>query len=117
MSNFPFAKNKIGNFNGSIPVPKEGSSDLGLWKTCNAMVKGWLTPSMEKVISNSVKHAKTAREIWKDPEERFGKESAPQSYQLRLALTLTRQDKMSVSFYFTKLRGIWDEIQSISQIP
>lgn len=117
MRNFLFAKNKIGFVNGSIPVPEEGSSDLGLWKRCNAMVKGWLTVAMEKDIRNSVKHGKTAKEIWKDLEERFGKESDPRAYELRQALSLTRQDKMSVLSYYTKLKGIWDEKQSVSLAP
>lgn len=114
ISNALFAKNKFGFVDGSIPIPEEGSPELLLWKRYNAMVRGWLHSSMDKEIRNSVKHAKTAREVWEDLQERFGSESAP---ELKHILSLTRQEKMSVSAYYTKLKGLWDEIQAISPLP
>lgn len=72
---------------------------------------------MEKDIRNNVKYATTAQEIWDDLEERFGKESAPRAYELKRELTTMRQDSASVSAYFTKMRSIWDKIQSVSPIP
>lgn len=72
------------------------------------MIKGWLTTAMEKKIRNSVKYAYTAQEIWNDLEERFGKESAPRAYELKQAITFTRQDDASVSAYYTKMHGVWD---------
>lgn len=77
MTNALFAKNKFGFIDGSIPILSEGTSELLLWKRCNAMVKGWLHSSMEKEICNSVKHAKTAQKVWDDLKERFGSESIP----------------------------------------
>ncbi|XP_024986553.1 uncharacterized protein LOC112521794 [Cynara cardunculus var. scolymus] len=56
MENFLFVKNKIGLH-------------------CDAMIKGWLTTTMEKEIRVSVKYANTAEEIWKDLRERFENES------------------------------------------
>lgn len=90
MSNALFAKNKIGFVDGSIPMPDENSPELMLWKRCNTMVKGWLNTTMEKEIRSRVKYANTATEIWRDLEERFGKESAPRAYDLKHALTQTR---------------------------
>lgn len=117
MSNALFAKNKIGFVGGSIPMPEDKSEKLMLWKRCNAMVKGWLNTAMEKEIRNSVKYAATAEEVWRDLKERFGKESAPRAFELKRAISLTRQDKSSVSAYYTKLRGLWDEVNSVSPIP
>lgn len=117
ISNCLLAKNKFGFVDGTIPEPDKGSTNLLLWRRCNAMVKGWFLVAMEKEIRNSVKHAKTAQEIWKDLEERFGKESAPKAYELKRNLTMTRQERLSVSAYYTKLKGIWDEIDAISATP
>ncbi|KAJ9558208.1 hypothetical protein OSB04_012822 [Centaurea solstitialis] len=117
MKNFLFAKNKMGFVDGTIKIPKDGSSEYMLWMRCDAMIKGWLTTAMEKTIRSSVKYANTAAEIWADLEERFGKESAPRAYELKQTLTTTQQDGSSVSAYYTKVRGIWDEIQSVSPIP
>ncbi|XP_022039974.1 uncharacterized protein LOC110942505 [Helianthus annuus] len=72
---------------------------------------------MEKEIRASVKYANTAAEIWKDLQERFGKESAPRSYEIRQSITMTRQEGSTVSAYFTKLRGLWDEIDTMLPAP
>ena len=81
------------------------------------MIKGWLNTAMEKDIRTSVKYAATSQEIWEDLKERFGKESAPKAYELKQSLSATRQDGLSVSAYYTKLRGIWDEIHSVLPMP
>nr|GEV13852.1 hypothetical protein [Tanacetum cinerariifolium] len=81
------------------------------------MIKGWLMTAMEKEIRNSVKYAKTATEIWNDLKERFGKESAPKAYELKQSLATTRQDGTTVSAYYTRLRVLWDEMESILPTP
>ncbi|XP_076957347.1 uncharacterized protein LOC143632812 [Bidens hawaiensis] len=81
------------------------------------MIKGWLTTVMEKDIRGSVKYANTALEIWSDLRERLGKESAPRAYELKQSLTMVRQDGSSVSTYYTKLRSLWDEIQTVLPPP
>ncbi|KAI3736523.1 hypothetical protein L2E82_26344 [Cichorium intybus] len=117
MKNFLFAKNKMGFVNGTIKKPEENSDEYMMWMRCDAMIKGWLTTAMEKNIRSSVKYANTSAEMWVDLEERFGKESAPRAYELKRTLTVTQQDGASVSAYYTKMRGIWDEIQSVSPSP
>ncbi|XP_024982943.1 uncharacterized protein LOC112519181 [Cynara cardunculus var. scolymus] len=117
MTNFLFAKNKIGFIDGSIKKPEKTASNYMAWMRCDAMIKGWLTTSMEKEIRSSVKYANSAAEIRDDLKERFGKESAPRAYELKQLLMVTRQDGTSVSAYYTKLRGLWDEIQSVLPIP
>ncbi|KAL7591444.1 hypothetical protein Lser_V15G33019 [Lactuca serriola] len=49
--------------------------------------------------------------------ERFGKENAPQAYDLRRKVTTIHQDDLTVSTYYTNLRSIWDEVQSVSPTP
>ncbi|KAF5776249.1 putative RNA-directed DNA polymerase [Helianthus annuus] len=117
MSNFLFAKNKMDFVDGTIPKPAKDAATYMMWMRCDAMIKGWLTTAMNKDIRGSVKYANTASEIWADLKERFGKESAPRAYELKQMLTVTRQDGTSVSAYYTKLRGLWDEIHSVLPIP
>ncbi|KAK9075334.1 hypothetical protein SSX86_003657 [Deinandra increscens subsp. villosa] len=117
MENFLFAKNKIGFVKGTIEKPKETDANHMAWMRCDAMVKGWLTTAMEKEIRGSVKYANSAAEIWTDLEEKFGKESAPRAYELKQSISNTKQDGMTVSAYYTKLRGLWDEMQSFLPIP
>ncbi|KAL6572979.1 hypothetical protein OROHE_002455 [Orobanche hederae] len=117
MMNFLFAKNKVGFIDGSIKKPEKDAADYMPWMRCDAMVKGWLTTAMEKEIRNSVKYANTASEIWNDLKERFGKESAPRAYELKQNLTMTHQNGTTVSVYYTKLRSLWDEIESALPVP
>ena len=118
MKNSLYAKNKMGFVNGMIKAPEdEATNEYMMWMRCDAMIKGWLTTAMEKNIRSSVKYARTAAEIWTDLEERFGKESAPRAYELKRTLTSTQQEGDSVSAYYSKIRGLWDEIQSVSPTP
>lgn len=59
-----------------------------LWVRYDAMIKGRLTIVMEKDIRSYVKHANTDRDIWKNVEERFRKESEPHDYELKQSLTV-----------------------------
>ncbi|KAK1439790.1 hypothetical protein QVD17_05610 [Tagetes erecta] len=117
MTNFLFAKNKMEFIDGTIKKPQKSSKDYMPWMRVDAMLKGWLTTAMEKNIRNSVKYAGTASEIWKDLNERFGKESAPRAYELKQKIASTRQNGVSVSSYYTQLRSIWDEAQSVHPFP
>ncbi|KAJ0616771.1 putative retrotransposon Copia-like protein [Helianthus annuus] len=86
MTNFLFAKNKVGFIDGTIKKPNPSTAEYMGWMRCDAMIKGWLNTAMEKEIRNSVKYASTAEEMWKDLKERFGKQSAPRAYELKQTL-------------------------------
>jgi hypothetical protein len=114
---FLFAKYKIRFVDGTLVKPEKDAANYMPWMRCDAMIKGWLTTAMEKDIRSSVKYAKTAAEIWNDLLERFGKESAPKAYELKQSLTMTRQDGATASAYYTKLRSLWDEMESVIPTP
>ncbi|XP_022030790.1 uncharacterized protein LOC110931715 [Helianthus annuus] len=107
---------QIGFVDGTVKKPEKNDINHMAWLRCDAMIKGWLTTSMEKEIRVSVKYATTAEEIWKDLRELFGKESAPRAYELKQLLSMTKQDGSSVSAYYTRLRVIWDEIGSVFHV-
>lgn len=90
MENFLFAKNKIGFINGSIGKPKRTSKDYMPWMRVDAMIKEWLTTSIEMEIRDSVKYAYTAPEMWFNLHERFGKKRAPREYELKNKIDATR---------------------------
>ncbi|GJZ24464.1 putative RNA-directed DNA polymerase [Tanacetum coccineum] len=117
MTNFLFAKNKVEFVDGTIKKPEKTSKEYMPWMRVDAMIKGWLTTTMEKNIRNSVKYADTASKIWSDLSERFGKESAPRANELKQKIASTRQSDASVSTYFTQLWSIWDEAQFIQPFP
>ena len=83
------------------------------WIRADAMVKGWLTTTMEKEIRTIVRYANTSSKIWRDLEERFEKEGAPRAYESKQLLNTTRHGGIFVSNYYTKLRSVWDELQVV----
>lgn len=113
-NDFLIAKNRACFIDGTIPKPAEDHLEYRVWLHSDAIVKGWITTAMENEIRNSVKYATTAKQIWDDLQERFRKESAPRAYELKRILTNIRQEKHSISSYFTMMRGLWDEIESTS---
>lgn len=117
MTNFLFAKNKIGLVDGSVKKQESTTPTYMAWMRADAMVKGWMTTAMEKDIRTSVRYANTSAEIWKDLEERFEKEGAPRAYELKQSLNATRQDGSYVSSYYTKLKAVWDELQLVHPMP
>ncbi|KAI3681211.1 hypothetical protein L6452_35996 [Arctium lappa] len=117
MINFLLAKNKKGLVDGSIKKPEKTSETYMAWMRADAMIKGWLTTTMERDIRTSVRYANTSAEICTDLEERFGKEGAPRAYELKQSLSITRQNGTSVSAYYTKLRSFWDELQLVLPTP
>ncbi|XP_076947744.1 uncharacterized protein LOC143619781 [Bidens hawaiensis] len=88
--NLLFAKNKIGLVDGTLKKPEKTNANHMDWLRCDAMIKGWLTASMEKEIRGSVKGANSAAEIWSDLRERFGKESAPRAYEVKRLISNVR---------------------------
>lgn len=51
---FLFSKNKVGFVDGTIENPEKTHVDYILSICCDAMVKGWLTTTMERDIRGSV---------------------------------------------------------------
>ncbi|XP_076945548.1 uncharacterized protein LOC143616670 [Bidens hawaiensis] len=114
MLNFLFAKNKVGFIDRTIKKPESNDPTCMAWMRCDVII---LHNVMEKEIRKSVKYAASAQDIWADLKERFGKVSAPRAYELKQSLTKTKQEGASISTYFTKLRSLWDEIESVFPIP
>ncbi|XP_022040031.1 uncharacterized protein LOC110942567 [Helianthus annuus] len=107
---------EVGFIDGTIKK-QESDATYMAWMRCDTMIKVWLHTAMEKDIRTSVKYASTAQEIWADLKERFGKETAPKAYEMKQSLSPIRQDGSSISAYYTKLRALWDEIQSVFSTP
>lgn len=59
----------------------------------------------------------TAREIWTNLEERFGQESGTTLFALQQAMYEAKQGSDSISGYFTKMKMLWDQLDSIDPLP
>lgn len=104
------AKNKLCFIDGTLPRPSTDSSDLQKWIRNDYMVMSWLTFSMEQVISDSFIFSTSARDLWLEVSERFGKSNAPLLYELHTSLVKIEQENLTIAEYYGKLKNIWDKL-------
>lgn len=103
------AKNQVSFIDGSIIKPSSTIDSLYCpWIRSNNMVLSWLMNSISKDIAASVIYINTAEEMWLDLKERLSQRNGPHIFQLQKAIFAHSQGNASMSFYYTKLRGLWD---------
>ncbi|KAK0607454.1 hypothetical protein LWI29_015338 [Acer saccharum] len=110
------SKNKLGFVNGSINAPSKTTDpeSYAAWSRCNDMVHSWIINTLSPEISDSVIYYSTANEVWEDLRERFSQSNAPRIFEIQRDIAYLRQEQLSVSAYYTKLKGLWDELSSYS---
>lgn len=111
------AKNKLGMINGINKKPLPESKYVNAWERCNSMVISWILNSMNHEICQSIVYFPTASEMWDDLVTRYTQSDAPKNFQVRKAITMCTQGTLTISDYFTKFRGLWDELTSLMQNP
>nr|CAD1842701.1 unnamed protein product [Ananas comosus var. bracteatus] len=111
------AKNKIGFVDGSIKVLTPSDLKFHIWQRCNDMVLSWILNAIHPDLAGSVIYAKTAAEVWEDLKERFSQGDDSRIFQIRQEIVEHRQGHQSVSVYYTKLKGLWDELASYHEPP
>ena len=109
------AKNKTGFVDGSIPKPLGTDAKFADWKRCNDMVLSWILNSIDPSISDSVIYTEHASAVWTDLKERFSQSNAPRIFQLQREIVSLQQNTLSVTLYYSKLKGLWDELNSYSE--
>lgn len=107
------AKNKLGFINEKIPKPRDDSPYLDLWTKFNDMVMAWLLNSLTKGIRSSVLHSKSARDIWKQLEDRYGLYDISQLFNMQKILLETLQGSHDIASYFNSMKAICDELEAL----
>ncbi|KAL1320843.1 uncharacterized protein LOC107636140 [Arachis ipaensis] len=107
-------KKKLRFIDGSIAKPGSTIDHVlaESWQCTNDMVTTWLLNSISKDIAASVIYAGSAALLWQDLETRFSQSNGPRIFELKKALVTLTQDNLSVSQYFTKLKIIWEELNT-----
>lgn len=107
------AKNKLGFVNGTIAKPEATSPDFVDWERCNDLVISWILYNLDENIAKSVLFLNTARDIWKDLEDRFGFASITQVYTLEQKISEISQGTQSISEFYTSIKSVWDNLDDI----
>nr|KYP71896.1 Copia protein [Cajanus cajan] len=106
------AKNKVEFFDGTITQPAPNHVLFSVWKRFNNMVISWLVHSVSISIRQSILWMDNAIDIWKDLKVRYSQGDLLRISDLQQELASIRQGGANITDYFTKLRMIWDELES-----
>nr|XP_016445482.1 PREDICTED: uncharacterized protein LOC107770663 [Nicotiana tabacum] len=106
-------KNKLGFINRSCPAPAATSKDHQPWSRCNDMVTSWLPNSLSKDIGDNIIYSKSAMDLWTSLEHKFGQSNSAKLYHLQKELHGLSQGTNVIATYFTKLKSLWDELDSL----
>ncbi|XP_043705535.1 uncharacterized protein LOC122655404 [Telopea speciosissima] len=111
------AKNKLGFVDGTISAPVSIAENFSQWIRVNDMVTSWLLHSLTPELAISVIYVDLIHEIWIDLKTRFSQPNTTKLYQIKLAIADWKQDKLSISACFTKLKTLWDELSLYISVP
>lgn len=76
-----------------------------------------LLSSVGPMTGKSIFFFKSAREMWKDLEERCGSTSAAQLYSQEKELAHLEHKDENVAEFFTQIKVLWDELNNLSLLP
>jgi hypothetical protein len=76
------------------------------------MILSWILNSITPDLADSVIYSTTAQEVWEDFRDRFSQSNTPRIFQIERDVTCLSQAQMTVAAYYTKLKGLWDELGS-----
>ena len=76
------------------------------------MILSWILNSITPELADSVIYSTTAQEVWEDLRDRFSQSNVPRIFQIERDIACVSQSQMTVAAYYTKLKGLWDELGS-----
>lgn len=92
----------------TIETPSQATkpADFALWERCDKMVLSWLLNAVEPDLAEGVVYADTARDIWKDFEDRFFQGNAPRIYQIQKAIAFHTKVRCLYPIIIQNLKAI-----------
>ncbi|XP_014523577.1 uncharacterized protein LOC106779879 [Vigna radiata var. radiata] len=111
------SKNKIKFIDGSIKKPKKTETLFDTWQRCNMMVLSWIIKTLSPQIAESVIYVEEAKELWDELKERFSKGDYFKISDLLQDIHSIKQGERSVNQFFTDLKILWEELESLRPIP
>lgn len=110
-------RNKLGFVDGSISRETYGYALGYLWDRCNAVVVTWLTENVSRDLLSGILFRSDAHLVWKELEERFNRINGSRLYALHKEIFTLTQGTNSVLVFYSKLKNLWDEYDSMMPPP
>ncbi|KAL2940425.1 Retrovirus-related Pol polyprotein from transposon RE1 [Bienertia sinuspersici] len=111
------AKRKLGFATGAVTRDKEDSVKQEAWDTCNNMVISWILGNVNETIKKSIMFMSTAKDMWKNLEQRFQVNNGARRYQICKMLYEIKQHGKTVNDYFTEMQVLWEELYDLTNYP
>ncbi|XP_070029382.1 uncharacterized protein [Nicotiana sylvestris] len=106
-------KNKLGFIDGSVRREDYRGDLVKQWDRCNAMVISWLTSNVSANLHSRILCSSNAFRVWNDLRGRFDKVNLTRIYHLLRGICTLTQGVSPTSVYYSKIKGLWDEMDSI----
>jgi len=110
-------QNKVEFVDGYLPQLASNHRLYAAWKRVNNMVVSWLIHSVATFICQSILWMDNIVDIWNDLKARYSQGDLLWISNLQHKLDSIKQGDMNINDYFTKLRTIWDELESYRPDP
>ncbi|KAL2938151.1 Retrovirus-related Pol polyprotein from transposon TNT 1-94 [Bienertia sinuspersici] len=110
-------KRKLGFVNGAIPKETEDPVKREAWIACNNIIVSWIINNVCESIKQSIMFMSTAKDMWRNLEQRFQASHGSRRYHLSRMLYGASQQGKAVNEYFTELQIIWEELQELTNYP
>ncbi|KAL2921943.1 Retrovirus-related Pol polyprotein from transposon RE1 [Bienertia sinuspersici] len=111
------SKRKLGFVTGMTVKDSTDEQKADQWETCNNMVICWITGNLSDNIRKSMLFMNSAKEIWRNLETRFSQVNGARKYRLNKEVYDLKQKNLSISDYYTNMRALWEEIDSLNICP
>ncbi|KAH0692239.1 hypothetical protein KY285_019336 [Solanum tuberosum] len=110
-------KNKVGFIDGTMKRDQFSGNLAQLWDRCNAIIVSWILCNVSKDLHSGVLFYSDTQLIWADLKERFNKINSSHVFQLHKEIFTLVQGVSYVSIYYSRLKDLWDEYNSIMPPP
>ncbi|XP_014500575.1 uncharacterized protein LOC106761528 [Vigna radiata var. radiata] len=111
------SKNKVKFIDGSIQKPTRTDKLFEAWERCDTMVLSWIIKTLSPQIADSVLYADTAQELWEELKDHFSKGDYFKISDLLQDIHSIKQGERNISHYYTDLKILWEELESLRPIP
>jgi len=110
------SKNKLKFVDGTILKPEASDSSYATWDQCNTFILSWITHSLSPEIYHSLLWFDDCYLLWQDLKHIYHQGDVFRNTLLQEKLYSIKQGDLSITAYFTKLKSIWEELESYAPI-
>ncbi|XP_070043300.1 uncharacterized protein [Nicotiana tomentosiformis] len=107
-------KNKVGFITRKCKKPNTDEATYDQWDRCDDMVTSWILNSLSKDLADSLQYVNDAKELWQELEDRYDQTNGAKLYQLQKEISDLSQGALDITGYYTKMKRLWEELNTLN---